>query len=306
MGGPGGGLRRRHQCGHQAQAFADDPRRPHVIETLSKKGYRLIAAVEPVDAPLAAPPSPAPPRRAWGLHAALAAALLAIVLGATWWLRESAGPDRAATAAADGASIVVLPFDNLAADPAQDYFANGITEDLITELSRIRELSVIASGSAFAYRGEAGLERVRGELGVRYIVRGSVRRDGARVRINVQLIDAASGRHLWAERYNAAGADTLDLQASITGEIAEVLEVRLAADPGGIARRYTASVEAYDRFLRGLEHYGRRSPDDTGSAGTYFEQAIALDPGFARAHASLGLVHLQGDRRLGREPAGVA
>lgn len=282
------------------RAFGDDPRKPRVIETLSKKGYRLIAAVEPVaeaTADAASPLAPAAAARRHSLYKvkpfgyALAALLVAAM--AAWWLRDGAGPDRTAAPAPEGVAIAVLPFENLAGDPSQDYFSNGITEDLITELSKIPDLTVIARGSAFAYAKADSLERVRSELGVRYVVRGSARREGERVRVNAQLIDAVHGRHLWAERYDATLEDTLALQASITREIAGVLEVRLAREPGGVAGRYTASVEAYDYFLRGLDHYGRRSPDDLGSARAYFEQAIALDPSFARAYANVGLAHLQ-------------
>jgi len=282
------------------RALGDDSRHPQIIETLSKKGYRLIADVEPIPERPPAMARPAPPpaaaRRdplyrkkpvAWALPG-----LLTLALVVAWWLQTSGNGERAVRAPG-GASIVVLPFANLAADPGQDYFSNGITEDLITELSRIPALSVIARGSAFAYRSEDSLERVRDELGVRYAVRGSVRREGARVRVNAQLIDTVDGRHLWAERYDATLEDTLALQSSITREIAEVLEVRLATHPGGVAGKYTASVEAYDHFLRGLDHYGRRSPDDMGSAKAYYERAIALDPRFARAYANLGLTHLQ-------------
>lgn len=280
------------------RAFGDDSRHPRVIETLSKKGYRLIAEVEPLAAPVGPPPAVPATADARPLYkrmtfAAALPVLLAIVLATAWWLREAPGPDRAAAPVTDRASIVVLPFENIAADSTQDYFSNGITEDLITELSKIPELAVIARGSAFAYGSEDSLEHVRRELGVRYVLRGSVRREGARVRINAQLIDAVDGRHLWAERYDATLEDTLALQASITREIADVLEVRLATDPGGVAGRYTASVEAYDQFLRGLDHYGRRSPDDMGSAKAFYARAIALDPKFARAYANLGLVHLQ-------------
>lgn len=278
------------------RAFGDDSRRPRVIETLSKKGYRLIADIEPlVDSPAGTPPAVRPGGgretlyKRKGLAAALGA-LLAFTLLVAWWLYGRTGP---ALPLADGASIVVLPFENITADPAQAYFSNGVTEDLITELSKIPGLAVIARGSAFAYGSEDSLERVHRELGVRYVLRGSVRREGARVRVNAQLIDAASGRHLWAERYDETLEDALALQASITREIAGVLEVRLATESAGVAKKYTASVEAYDQFLRGLDHYGRRSPEDLGSAKAFYERAIALDPQFARAYANLGLVQLQ-------------
>jgi adenylate cyclase len=276
------------------KAFGDDARRARLIETLPKRGYRLRAAVEPMNAPADRPASALSvvvrrfaSNRRTAIYAAAAALLLAVV-AAGWYL---AGPQRAPASPAGRPSIVVLPFENLVADPEQDYFSNGITEDLITELSRIPDLAVIARGSAFAYRGDADLARLRRELGVRYVLRGSVRRDAARVRLNVQLIDAGSGRHLWAERYDATLVDSFGVQDAITDQIASVLKVRLMSGADGLARRYTASVEAYDHFLRGLDHYGRRAPDDVESAKASYERAIALDPGFARAYANLGLVY---------------
>jgi adenylate cyclase len=278
------------------RAFGDDARHPRVIETLSRKGYRLVAAVEPLpaagDLPPARPAAARWPGRLRRPHLLLVLALLALSLATAWWVWPPQDPETR-MAGADATPLAVLPFDNLSADPDQEYFSNGITEDLITELSRIPGLAVIARGSAFAYRDADSLEQVRRELGVRYILRGSVRREGERVRISARLTDAASTRVLWAERYDAKLEDSLGLQASIANRIAEVLQVRLAADPPGMVRRYGASLEAYDHFLRGLDHYGRRSPDDLALAQAYYERAIALDPAFARAYANLGLVYLR-------------
>lgn len=277
------------------RALGDGTRSSRIIETLPKRGYRLVAPVQPLGAPRAQASSPPAlearrPDRRKALYAALLALFVSLgILG--WYVGTSAPRSGTVSSPVERAAIVVLPFDNLAADPAQDYFSNGITEDLITELSKIPELAVIARGSAFAYRGDEDLERLRRELGVQYVLRGSVRRDAARIRINAQLVDAASGRHLWAERYDATLNDTFELQDAITGRIAAVLKVHLTSREGALARRYTASMEAYDYFLRGLDHYGRRGFDDVESAKAFYEKAIALDPGFARAHANLGLVY---------------
>lgn len=274
------------------RAFGDDARHPRVIETLAKKGYRLVAEVEPL--PVAGEPPPATP---WsgGLrtgHLLLVLVLFALSLAALWWVWLPQGPETR-MAEVDARTLAVLPFENLSADPDQEYFSNGITEDLITELSRIPGLGVIARGSTFAYRGVDSLEHVRRELGVRYILRGSVRREGERVRISARLTDAHSTRVLWAEGYDAKLEDSLGLQASIANRIAEVLQVRLASGPQGVVSKHGASLEAYDHFLRGLDYYGRRSPDDLALAQAYYERAIELDPAFARAYANLGLVHLR-------------
>lgn len=189
--------------------------------------------------------------------------------------------------------IAVLPFENLSADPEQDYFSDGITEDLITDLSKIAGLRVVARNSAFAYRGSAETQQQIGsELNARYILKGSVRRAEDRLRINVRLTDARDGSNRWAERYDRMISDIFRLQDEITNRVVSVLQVELSSrDRERLVRDYATSIEAYDLFLRGLDHFGRRSIEDTALAKEYFEQAIKIEPSFARAYAGLALTY---------------
>jgi TolB-like protein len=190
-------------------------------------------------------------------------------------------------------SIAVLPFVNMSGDPEQEYFSDGMTEDLITDLSKISGLFVIARNSTFIYKDQAAdVRQIARELGVRYVLEGSVRRAGERVRINAQLIDAISGGHVWAERYDDRIDDIFDLQDRITRHIIAALALRLtAAETASVERRETASVAAHDAFLRGWEHFRRLSPEDFARAKAHLEEAIKLDPGYGRAHGALALTY---------------
>ena len=191
-------------------------------------------------------------------------------------------------------SIAIMPFENLGEKPGQDYFANGITANLITDLSKVSGLLVIAPGSVFSYLGSSSeTRRISRDLDVDYVVLGSVQRQGERVRVNARLIEADSERALWAERYESEISDLFKLQDEV-GLIAcvSVKGWKLAPDEKEIFSRYpTASVEAYDLFLRGLEEYGHRTPESNRSAREHFELAISIDPRFARAAAGLALAH---------------
>ena len=190
-------------------------------------------------------------------------------------------------------SIAVLPFDNLSDEPNQEYFTDGMTDDLITGLSKLKGLLVVARNSTFTYKGKSvKVQQVADELGVRYVVEGSVRRAGEQVRINVQLIDAATGHHIWAERYDGKMADIFALQDQINQKIISTLEVKLTAvEKSRIARKETNNVKAYDAFLRGWEHYKQMTPEDFSKASSYFKEAVDLDPIYARAYAALALLY---------------
>jgi TolB-like protein/rhodanese-related sulfurtransferase len=181
----------------------------------------------------------------------------------------------------------------MSGDQAQEYFADGMTEDIITDLSKISGLFVIARNSTFAYKGKAvNVREVAEDLGVRYVLEGSVRRSGDQVRINAQLIDATTGGHLWAERYDGSPADVFALQDKVTGKIVAALAVSLTARDRALQARVETQVpEAHDAFLRGWAYYRRNTPDDFAAAIPYFEQAIALDPDYTRAHAALAAIH---------------
>lgn len=279
------------------KALGDEARNPHYIETLSKSGYRLIADVRPGKARPEDPSGEGLAPRRPGYRLVLGVTLLVAAALAAWLALI---PDEPTTTDAGVQAtvqtppgIAVLPFDNLGAVPEQDYFADGITEDLITDLSKLAGLRVVARNSAFAYRGSQEDERrIARELGVNYVLKGSVQRSADRIRINVRLTDGTHGGNLWAERYDRTLADLFALQDEIAAAILSALEVEIApTDRARLGRDHVASIEAYDAFLRGLDHYSRRSPDDTHQAIEYYRRAIALDPGFARAYSGLALVY---------------
>jgi TolB-like protein/Tfp pilus assembly protein PilF len=188
-------------------------------------------------------------------------------------------------------SIAVLPFENLSDDPGQEYFAEGIAEDLITALSRFRSLFVIARTSTFTYQGRAtDITRMAGELDVRYVVEGSVRKAGNRLRITAQLIDATSGNHLWANHFDGALDDVFDLQDQITEQIVAGVEPEIEAHERERARRKPPeSLDAWALVQRGLSHFYRPNKADRLEAIRLFSEAVALDPEFAAAHAQLAL-----------------
>ena len=209
-----------------------------------------------------------------------------------WEVREKpAMEERLAFALPDKPSIAVLPFTNMSGDAEQEYFVDGMTEDLITDLSKIAGLFVIARNSTFTYKGKSvKVGQVAEELGVRYVLEGSVRRAGDQVRINAQLIDATTGGHLWADRYDGSMSDVFSLQDNITQQIVSALESNLA--PGETAASSkTVSTRAYDAFLKGWAHYQRHTLDDLTKAKPYLEQAIQLDEDYAQAHAALAAVY---------------
>ena len=186
----------------------------------------------------------------------------------------------------DRPSIAVLPFQNMSGDPEQEYFADGMVADITTALSRTRWLFVIARNSSFTYKGRAvDLKRVGRELGVRYVLEGSVRKAGERVRITAQLIDAATGAHLWAERFDGALADIFDLQDQVTASVAGAIRPELERAEAERARRKpTENLDAYDLYLRALPGVEGATRAANDAALALLHRAIALDPGFAAAY----------------------
>ncbi|MGP1395674.1 MAG: adenylate/guanylate cyclase domain-containing protein [Inquilinaceae bacterium] len=195
----------------------------------------------------------------------------------------------------DRPSIAVLPLANLSGDPGQAYFSDGLTEDIITELSRFRQLFVIARNSSFVYRDRTvDVRQIGRELGVHYVLEGSVQKAVDRLRVTAQLVDAGTGHHLWAERYDRRPADIFDVQDELTQTIVATLAGRVQAAAGDHARtRRPEDLRAYDCLLRGLELLDQSVGADIGPARAQFEQAVARDPAYALAHASLALVHLR-------------
>jgi len=277
------------------KALGDNSRQPWLIETVAKKGYRLIASVTPVEpAPVDSmthSATPATSRR----RLLLLALVISVVAGlAAGWLMVN----RLVSHTPHAPSIVVLPFTNLSGDPKFEYFSDGMTEDIITDLSKLSGLMVVARNSAFAYKDQPlSLKTVADELGVRYVLEGSVRRSGDDLRVNVKLIDATTGSHLWAERYNRRMRDIFSVQDDVRGNIIKALALSLTDDEKRtVAQRYTQSVKAYDLLLQGQSFYARSSREDNARARDLYSQAIRLDPNFARAHAAVALTYAEESR----------
>ena len=203
---------------------------------------------------------------------------------------------RGAVPPPDRPAIAVLPFVNMSGDPDQDYFSDGISEDIITALSKLRWFFVIARNSSFIYRGrQVHLQQLAEELGVGYVVEGSVRRSGDRVRITVQLSDVATGRHLWAERYDRALADMFAVQDEITDAIVAAIEPQIyAAENFHAQRKPPESLSAWDLVMRALSHYWRLTREDNILAQSLLEKAIAIDPNYGQALGVLAVSHTFG------------
>ena len=239
------------------RVLGEEPGGDGWIETLPRRGYRFVGPVAHDDQPDALMP-----------RLAVAPALTP------------------APALPDKPSIAVLPFQNISGDPEQEYFVDGMVEDIITALSRMRWLFVIARNSSFIYKGRAvDLKQVGRELGVRYVLEGSVRKAAKRVRITGQLIDTATGAHLWADRFDGGLEDVFDLQDQVTmsvvGAIAPTLE---RAEIARAKCKPTESLDAYDYFLRGMANVHQWNSDANDDALRMFRRAIELDPDFASAY----------------------
>jgi len=233
----------------------------------------------------------------------LTVAVVSVIVGIIAWQFyyekstpiEAASVENMAFPLPDKPSIAVLPFVNMSNDPDQEYFSDGITEDLITDLSQISGLFVISRNSTFIYKGKpTKIRQVAEDLGVRYVLEGSVRKVENTVRINAQLIDATTGGHLWSERYDEEMDNIFTLQDMITQKIAEALAVKLLIDEKQtIPKKDTDNLEAYLTFLKGWQYYRQFSPDDFIKAISLFEKAIELDPHYWRAYAALAKIYME-------------
>jgi TolB-like protein/Flp pilus assembly protein TadD len=195
----------------------------------------------------------------------------------------------------DRLSIAVLPFQNMSGDPAQDYFADGVVEDIITALSRFRTLFVIARNSSFVYKGRTvDVKEVGRALGVRYVLEGSVRKGGSKLRLTGQLIDASTGAHLWADRFDGEIEDVFELQDNITARVVGAIAPRLdEAEIERIKRKPTESLDAYDHFLRGLAGIHKWTREGNKEALSHFYRAIELDPNYAAAFGLAARCYVQ-------------
>ena len=233
-------------------------------------------------------PRKAPHRTRWIVGIAGVLLLLGIGSFALWNARLATGP-----ASTGIPAIAVLPFDNLSGDPEQEYFVDGMTEDLITRLSSARFLQVIARNSSFVYKGRAvDVKQVSRELGVRYVVEGSVRRTGDRIRISAQLIDATTGHHVWANTYDRELRDVFALQDEISQTITESIRPEVAAvELERVMRRNPRSLDAYENVLRGSWYFFKFTREDNPRARSFFERATELDPDYATAFAWIASTH---------------
>jgi TolB-like protein/DNA-binding winged helix-turn-helix (wHTH) protein/Tfp pilus assembly protein PilF len=291
------------------QVLKDDPEQPQFIQTVTGKGYRFIAPVSAPDPASSQPIVPTPavafptqpeqvPSNGWanrGWQMALALSLVLLVLATGTVAYRFRFRPTPSSPSQGKLMLAVLPFENLTGDPAQEYFGDGLTEEMITELGRLNHehLGVIARTSVMFYKqNPKPLDQVGRELGVQYVLEGSVRRDASRVRVTAQLIQVKDQTHLWARNYDRPAGDILALQQEITQEIADEVELALGDSRASIARVHstaasTTSYEAYDLYLKGRYFWNKRTPQGFQQAADYFQQAIAKDPNYVRAYAGM-------------------
>ena len=232
----------------------------------------------------------------WKWATIAVAAMLILLAGAfTIWnfYFHSSAKEKAATALPEKPSIAVLPFDNLSGDTDQDYLADGITENIITALSKIPEMFVIARNSVFTYKGKPiKVQKVAEDLGIRYVLEGSIQKASNRIRITGQLIDATTGHHLWAEQYDRVLEDLFAVQDEITLAIVSSLQVKLTdGEQARLRHRSTDNLQAWSYAVKGYSFYERITKDDNAKARELFEKAVQLDPDYAWAWTMLGSIY---------------
>lgn len=304
------------------KAFGDDAKNPVIIETVPKKGYRLIcpvsraqqvpsslaenqhatdtAAAVSTFAPHESASLSSPAATRWRVPviilAMASAAALLIALIINQYERHAAVTEQVDKhiVASGQFVIAVLPFKNISDDKQQDYFSDGITVDLITDLSKVSGLSVIARNSVFIFKDtDIDIRTVQRELGVDYVVEGSIRKVGNQVRISARLIDASTSINIWAERFDGTLNNIFDFQDAVTSQIINALSINLTVqDKNRLAGKYSDSIEAYDQFLHGWQNLWLSTREGMMDAREDFNRAIALDDRFARAYADLALTYI--------------
>lgn len=300
-----GGLCLSEDAWRQVHAKLDLPfadRGPQSLKNIAEP-VRVFALDAAAIAALPANTPAEPPRRSprrWAAVGGGAAATVA-VLGVAAWLALAPVPEKSAPGAGKP-SIAVLAFTNMSDDARQDYFSDGISEDLITDLSKVSSLSVISRNSSFVYKNKpVSIAQVGRELNVRYVLEGSVRRAGERIRITAQLIDASTGSHVWAERYDRELKDLFDLQDDVRKNIVAALAVKLTpTEQRRLSHRATNDPVAYDFYTQGLQLESFFTPESNRDARRMFQQAIAHDPNFANAYSHLATTYgLEAEQRGG-------
>lgn len=280
------------------RALGDDRTQQKYIRTHPKRGFQFVAGVDLVEdggAEFQAYRRTRPRKHALALGSLIILSVIVAAALGSWWLGDDWSKP---IAPPEKLSIAVLPFDNLSGDPEQDYFADAISEDLITDLSRIRDAFVIARRTSFTYKGkESDVSQVAAELGVRYILEGSVRRSGDRVRINAQLIDGETNSHVWSDRFDRELTDLFSVQDDVTGRIAAVLKAELR-EADSHRQQPPASLKAWDYALRGnVLLFNPKGVEDFQEAKTLLDKAVELDPGIASAWSGLAFVQFAASLR---------
>jgi len=284
------------------RVFEDDARESRVIQTIPKSGYRLLAPVEWMGVPQQAPAAQfkleanevaaVPSRRSWVLGTAIAVLVVLIALAAIFdvgGLRTR----RRANPAPQIRSLAVLPLQNLSGDPAQEYFSDGMTDALITDLAQIGALKVISRTSSIQYKQtKKSLPEIARELNVDGIVEGTVQRSGDRVRITAQLIHGTSDKHIWANSYERDIHDVFALERDLTQEIVREIQAQLnTPNQARLAQARPVNVKALEAYLQGSYYLSRFTEEEGRKAREFFEQAIDADPAFAPAYAGMALAH---------------
>jgi TolB-like protein/DNA-binding winged helix-turn-helix (wHTH) protein/Flp pilus assembly protein TadD len=310
-------------------ALGDTADNPRFVETLPRRGYRFIADASVTNVPGNNPESPCkvpfplnepsapvggtaevPQKKRFPWTALVLVAVLLVLIAAAWIYRRRDVPRNNAGAASPTSysasavsSLAVLPLENLSTD-SQDYFADGMTDELITDLAQISALRVISRTSIMPYKGvRKPLAQIARELNVDAVVEGTVLRSGSRVRITAQLIRAPADKHLWAQSYEGDVRDTLALQKTVAREIAEQIRIKLTPSEAAVLQNVKAvDPEAYDSYLKGRYFWSKRTAESFQKAIPYFNQAIARDPSYALPHSGLADIYQLTDRpQLARE-----
>ncbi len=273
--------------------LGDDPREPRYIQTVPKIGYRLLTAVEPLTPSPARPtaaPQPAEAPRRVRPRLVVGTILGLLLLAAAGYVYVDRGPRRAAPPVASEPTIAVLPFVNRSDDKDNEYFSDGLTEEIIDRLANVPGLHVVASTSAFALKNQSSdVRQIAERLGVSYVLEGSVRKEGDRVRITAQLVDAARGFHLWSKPFDTRVSDIFSVQDTIANSIVAELLPRLTRKSAAQIETAppTEVIAAYELLLQGRYHLKRREEGPIRRSIELFEQAIALDPRFGEAYREL-------------------
>ena len=288
------------------KALGDDARHPRFISTIPKKGYQLICPITPIEkaggAEITSPSGHSSTKSRTGSFftrlnpklAGLASAVVLAIIAAGYFLFTGVKDHSAPP------SIIVLPFENLNADPKQDFLADGITEDIITDLSKLSNVHVIASTTSSAYKGKnTPITEIGKELHVGYALKGTIRRLSDDFRVNVQLVNASTGYNAWASRYDRNVNDLFAVQDDMTRNIVRVLAIKMSgAEQSRLQKKPTDSLKAYDYFQEGLRNYRGNSKDTNILARQSYRKAIELDPNYGRAYGAMA-VTLASDWRWG-------